>query len=172
MDGMFFSACDVAKSVRELNLRYSTEMYLINKIWICEKNRLEPVYRKDLKKFILDVMLRLHSAFDNQTLVKEYKKIIQEENIESELFNRNQSKHTVNEFYIFKRMRIRYLYDNKKSYMRVKKKSIMDMLGCANYSLYDVLKKAMEFYSISFDKACDIEQCSSDSFLTFKIMIN
>lgn len=176
MDGMFFSACDVAESVKELNLRYSGEIYLINKIWICENSRLDPAYRKDLKKFMLDVRLRLHSVFDNQALVKEYKEIIQEENIESEFINEEQRERTASRFYIFKRMRIRYHYDNKKSYTRVKKKSIIDMLGSAEAESYVVLKKAMDFYDISISvsggKVCDIERCSDDSFLTFKIKIN
>ena len=177
MRALLYSALDLAAIINSMDLTCREESHIIDLIWEGEKSFFAEKYRRDKRKFILDIRYWMHYFYEKSILNQEFPAI------QKDLAY---GKHTVNmEEYIsdysdldlfFKSVRIRILYGKGNGYVRIKLRSLLTQYGYQRHSslLLQHINRCMLFYhleaSLCGGTPCDIETCGLNKMLTFRVV--
>ena len=138
---------------------------------------IQPEYRLDKKMFILAVMDKLNYISDPETYISEQNDIEKDLN-DYGLINNSKSDDTEHTFshLIFKELRIRILYINKKGFSKMKLRTLLSELGYKRRSssvigyIYDCLL----FYHIEItlkgNVPCRIDEIDIDDIVVFRTL--
>lgn len=177
MRELFYTALDIAVIVSTMDLNCREESRIIDAIWDGEKVFLSSEYRKNQKKFILDVRYWLNYFYEKPILDKEFPAI------QNDIAGQNGSFKTeqyVSDFsdldLFFKSMRIRILYGSGNDYARIKLRTLLKEYGYQRRSkrLLEHICRCMLFYhleaAIRGGNFCNIEEIELDQMLTFRVI--
>ena len=159
----------------ELNCR--AESQIIDIIWEGERVFLSPEYRKNQKKFILDVRYWLNYFYQKPILDKEFPAIQKDIADTKKSFDKEQY---VSDFsnldLFFKNIRIRILYSSGNGYVRLKLRTLLKEYGYQRRSklLVEHINRCMLFYHLEATLrggvSCCIEEAGLDDMLTFRVI--
>lgn len=138
---------------------------------------IQPEYRQDCKKFILAVMDKLHYLNNTDSYISEQSYI---EKDMDELGLENSSSSDDNEYYcshlIFKELRIRIQYINKKGFAKMKLRTLLSELGYQRRvaNVLDYIDDCMMFYHIEptyrGNEPCNIYTADKDDTIVFRVV--
>ena len=177
MQGLYYSALDIAAIVSGMQLGCREESEMLDRIWSGEKNFLDIPYRENRKKFILDSYHWLQYFYDKPIIDKEFPAIQKD----LEHSNRSlQADQLTSDFWdldlFFKSIRIGILYGGGKDYIRIKLRTLLKQYGYKRRSplLLQHINSCMSFYRLEAalrgGVPCSIEDADLDQMLIFRVM--
>lgn len=174
MNDLFFSALDVACIIDNFDLTLKSSAELIFRLWNEDKNFLQPQYRRNYKKFFLDVRYWSGYLYDKVNFDKEFPAIqkdcggiLNDENFVTDDFNFD---------LFFKSLRVRILYIGDKNFARMKLRTLLAVYGYKRRSsgLVRYLQDCLLFYRIQTflrgNVSCDVEEINLDDMITFRVI--
>ena len=177
MQGLCYSALDVAVIVSGMQLGCRDESRVLDLIWEGEKAFLAIPYRENHRKFILDTYHWIQYLYDKPVVDKEFHAI------KKDLVHLNsglQADQLTSDFsdldLFFKSIRIWILYGNGKDYVRVKLRTLLNQYGYKRRSqlLLQHINRCMLFYHLEValrgGVPCSIEAVDLDQMLTFRVV--
>ncbi len=150
---------------------------ILENIYRYDNAFIQPEYRHNRKKFILDVMDRMN-YLNNQAQFELERDDIDKDLSDFGLINSSgdtDSENTVAHL-IFKELRIRILYINRQGYAKMKLRTLLSELGYKKRSpiVIDYIVDCLLFYHISIslrDNApCEIDKINLDETVVFRVV--
>lgn len=179
MASLLYSTLDLAIIIGNMNLNCKRESCVINDIWLGEKSFLEPKYRNNKSRFILDIYYWMHYLNDKDIFDDELATI--QRQLKQEKHNKFLNEYT-NDYsdldLYFKSIRINILYGNGNKYARIKLNSLISMYGYKrrSSSLVEYIKNCMNFYKLDArlrgGAVCDLKNCSLNDMITLRVIQN
>ncbi len=177
MRALLYSALDLAAIISSMELTSREESHIIDVIWEEEKAFFAEQYRRDKRKFILDIRYWMHYFHEKPILDREFPAIQKDLAYGKHIVNIEQY---INDYadldLFFKSVRIRILYGKGNEYVRIKLRSLLTQYGYRRRSplLLQHINRCMLFYHLEATLRggvpCDIETCGLDKMLTFRIV--
>lgn len=177
MRRLCYSALDIAAIIRGMELHCRDESQRIDLIWEGEQAFLASQYRKNQRKFILDVRYWLHYFDEKPILDKEFPAI------QKDIASTNgtwQTELYVSDFsdldLFFKNIRIRILYGGGNDYIRIKLRTLLKQYGYQRRSkqLIQHINQCMFFYHLEATLRggvpCRVDDVELDKMLTFRVI--
>ena len=173
MNELLYSAFDLACIINNFDLSENISAELIYKLWNEEKNFLQPEYRKNYRKWFLDVRYWSNYIYDKVTFDKEFPAIqkdcgglLEYENFLTDDFDFD---------LFFKSLRVKILYIGEKNYSRMKLRTLLSAYGYKRRSkeLVAYLKNCLSFYHIQTSyhgEICDVAEINLDDMITFRVL--
>ena len=173
MNELLYSAFDLACIINNFDLSENISAELIYKLWNEEKNFLQPEYRKNYRKWFLDVRYWSNYICDKVTFDKEFPAIQKDCGglLECENFLTDDFDFDL----FFKSLRVKILYIGEKNYSRMKLRTLLSAYGYKRRSkeLVAYLKNCLSFYHIQTSyhgKICDVAEINLDDMITFRVL--
>ena len=177
MEGLCYSALDIAVIVSSMQLGCQDESKILDQIWRSEKEFLDEPYRESQRKFILDVYYWLHYLYDKPMIDKEFPAI------QKDLANSNRvllAEQLTSDFMdldlFFKNIRIRILYGFGNDYVRIKLRTLLKQYGYKRRSqvLLQHINRSMLFYHLEATQRggvpCSIADVDLEQMITFRVI--
>lgn len=174
MTSYLYTPFELAIIIQYHNMDSTRYIKLLQDIHRYDNLFIQPEFRQDVKKFILAVMASINYISDPETYISE------QEAIKDDMYhfginnNCDNDEEYVVSHLIFKELRIRILYINKKGYAKMKLKTLLAELGYKKRSpnvikyIYDCLI----FYHIETSLrdyiSCDINEIELDDIIIFR----
>ena len=177
MQGLCYSALDIAAIVSSLQLGCRAENRMLDRIWDGEKAFLDISYRENQKKFILDTYHWMHYFYDKPIIDRELPAIQKDlAHLSKDLHVEDLTSDFSELDLFFKSARIRILYGNGNDYVRIKLRTLLKRYGYKRRStiLLQHINQCMKFYhldaALSGGVPCSIETVKLDQMLTFRVV--
>lgn len=175
MENLYYSPFDLASIISSMNLGNKKESELINFVWESEQQFIQPKYRADKKKFVLDIYYWSDYLYNKADIDLEFPAV--QNDLSASDFKILESQY-ISDFsnldLFFKSLRIRILFNNQKGYIRIKLRTLLKQYGYFRRSakLVDYINTCIDFYKLkpylrSGIKCC-IEDIGIDDMITFK----
>lgn len=176
MKELLYSATDIAWLIRKRNIKVQCGQTFISKIWEQEKEYLPARYRKNQKKWILDVLEQLGFEDNAAAYQKEIPLINRDlsETGSKTILSDSRSFSEIGSF--FKELRLRVVLLEPKDYVRMKLRTMLREHGHKRRSrlLVEYMRKCLYFYHIeTFTRGevpCDIGKIDIDDMITFRVL--
>lgn len=173
MNEFLISGLDVACIINNFDLTENFSAELIRRLWINEKNFLQPEYRQNYHKWFFNVRYWSNYCYDKMTFDKEFPAI--QKDCGGSLAEKNFVTDNFNLDLFFKSLRIKILYIGEKNYSRLKLRTLLSVYGYKRRSKEFIarVKRCLDFYRLqsSFHgEVCDIAEINLDAMITFRVV--
>lgn len=173
---LYYTAIDIAVILLALNLKSDEETELLNVIWESETSFISAEYRKDQKKFLLDVKYWMHYFYGKESFDAEYP-VIQKDFVATghEIDVSKFTDDFSNLDLYFKNLRIRILYYGTQPYVRIKLRTLLRIYGYKRRSpqILNYINNCLYFYHIKSylrnGLECNITEVSLDDMIIFRV---
>lgn len=178
MENLLYSPYDLALIIQYHGMDYIRSSELLNDIFCYDNIFIEPIYRQNQKKFILDVMDKMN-YINHQEQFDMEKSAIEQDLSDYGLINSISPDDNFNmaaTHIIFKELRIRIQYISSNGYVRMKLRTLLSELGYKRRSQYIInyIIECLLFYHLSIslrnNAPCDIEKIGLDEMIIFRII--
>lgn len=177
MEELCYTPLDLAAVISSMNLGCRAEAEFLNQVWEHERPFLQNTYRNNKRKLILDTLYWLTYLSDKPTIDAEFP-VIQRDMmaIDGELSEESYTTDNTGMDLFFKSARLRILYGNGKSYIRVKRRTLMGRYGYKRMSpvLVEYFNQCIYFYHlqpyIRGQIKCHIEDVGIDEMIVFRVV--
>lgn len=177
MRELLYTALDIAIIISAMELNCREESQIIDSIWEGEKAFFSPEYRKNQKKFILDIRYWLNYFYEKPILDEEFP-VIQKDLIcaDSTLEETMYVTDFSNLDLFFKNIRIKILYGKGPDYIRLKLRTLLKEYGYQRRSkiLLEYINKCIWFYHLEVTLRggvpCSIDSVGLDRMLVFRVV--
>ena len=152
-------------------------MTFLDKLYQYEYEFMHPVYKRDKKGFISDVLYWTDYLVDKEKLDREFPVVEKEYHATGKRFERD---YTVSDYanfdLFFIMLRLRLIYDCEKEYTRMKLRTLLKHYGYKRRSeaIMSRIHDCMMFYHIQTylkgEQECDIKDISLDDMITFRLL--
>ena len=177
MQGLYYTALDIAVIVSSMQLGCRDEIRILDLIWEGEKSFLDIPYRKNQLKFILDTYYWMQYFYNKTVIDKEFPAIQKDLAYSNRTLSTEQlTSDFSNLDLFFKSIRIRILYGNGNNYVRIKLRTLLKQYGYKRRSqlLLGHIKQCMLFYHLETalrgGAPCSIEDADLDQMLIFRVV--
>ena len=173
---LLYSSLDLAIIISNWQLSIVKESQFINNVWEEEKEYLLKEYRTNRKKLILDVKFWLNYIEDETKLSSEFP-VVNKDLLaigSEKVYSMEDS--FINLDIFFKNLRLRILFFEERSYVRMKLRTLLKEYGYLRRSkqLVDYVNKRLYFYHIQIslrgDDVCGIGEIALDDMVTFRVV--
>ena len=177
MQGLCYSALDIAVIVCGMQLGCREQSRILDQIWQGEKEFLDESYRENRRKFILDTYHWLHYLYDKPMIDREFPAI------QKDLANSNRTslvEQLTSDFMdldlFFKNIRIRILYGFGNDYVRIKLRTLLKQYGYKRRSqlLLQHINRCMLFYHLEATLRggvpCSIADVDLEQMITIRVI--
>jgi len=176
MQGLCYSALDIAVIVSSMQLGCRDESRILDRIWEGEKAFLDIPYRANQRKFILDTYHWLQYFYDKPVIDKEFPAIQKDLAYSNRTLQADQLTSDFSDLDLFfKSIRLRILYIGKQDYVRIKLRTLLKRYGLKRRSqkFIDKFLLCIWFYQLQIylpgNKECDIRKVNVDDTIIFRI---
>ena len=177
MQGLCYSALDIAVIVSSMQLGCRDESRILHPIWESEKAFLDIQNRANQRKFILDTYHWLQYFYDKPVIDKEFPAIQKDLAYSNRTLQADQLTSDFSDLDLFfKSIRIRILYGYGNDYVRIKLRTLLKQYGYKRRSqlLLQHINRCMLFYHLGATLRggvpCSIEDADLDQMLTFRVV--
>lgn len=177
MKELYYSALDLAIIISSLNLGCREEAELLKRIWHNERAYLLSEYRKNFRKFMLDVYYWLIYRFDKPAIDAEFPAINRDFAVIGKKIDINDYTCEMLDLDLFfKSIRIKILYTGTQHYVRIKLRTLLKQYGYKRRSakLLQYINECLHFYHIATyvrgEVECNFGDISLDEMITFRIL--
>ena len=172
MESYLYSPYELAVIIQFHDMKYAEYIKLLKDLFSHDNLFLHPEYRSNEKKLILSVMNQLNYLNDHETYLSE-QVMIEQDMKALGLPNHSREDELSFSHLIFKELRIRILFINKRSCARMKLRTLLSELGYKRRSpnVLNYVFDCLLFYHIIAlrDNApCDIRTMGRDEMITFR----
>ena len=130
MQGLCYSALDIAVIVSSMQLGCRDESRILDRIWEGEKAFLDIPYRANQRKFILDTYHWLQYFYDKPVIDKEFPAIQKDLAYSNRTLQADQLTSDFSDLdLVFQSIRIRILYGYGNDYVRIKLRTLLKQYG-------------------------------------------
>lgn len=174
---LYYNSYSVAYFVVSRQMGAKSQMEFLDKLYEQEYEFLHPIYKRDKKGFISEVLYWTDYLLDKETIDKEYPVVEQDFKSSGRHFikeNRISDYPEFDLFFMLLRLRIRY--SDGKDYVRMKLRTLLKHYGYKrrNDAIISRFKDCMMFYHIHpqlrDEGECDIRTMDIDDMITFKVL--
>lgn len=177
MRELLYSALDVAAIISGMELGCRAENAMIDSIWEGEKQFLDPEYRMNQRKFILDVYYWLQYFYEKPMIDQEFSAVQQDVMNSASILDEEQYLSDFSDLDLFfKKIRIQILYGHGNDYVRVKLRTLLRQYGYQRRSprLIQHINRCLYFYHLEITVRggipCFIEDVGLDQMLIFRVI--
>lgn len=177
MNSYLYSPYELALIIQYHQMNCEQYIELLQNIHRYDSIFIQPEYRSDLKMFILAVMDKLNYISDPTTYLSEQSDIEKDLN-DYGLINNSKTDDTEHTFshLVFKEIRIRILYINKKGFSKMKLRTLLSELGykrrssSVNGYIYDCLLFYHIETTLKGNVPCRIDEIDIDDTVIFRTL--
>ena len=175
MEELLYSPSDIAKIIRKCDMGARAGQEFVSAVWEVEKDFIPSVYRRNQRKFILDVMDKLNFLENTDTYQREIPSVNRDLSDLGSKTVITEDKYFMELDTFFKELRLRIVVLDKQDFVRMKLRTMLRKHGYKRRSpqLIRHLHKCLYLYHLETyirgEVECDIEEISLDDMITFRV---
>lgn len=176
MEELRYSALDLAVIINDMELGCKQESRVIDDIWEGERSFLSAKHQDNQRKFILDIRYWINYLYEKPTFDREFLSMNKDIMSSNSILDKDQYMADFSNLDLFfKSIRIRILYGNEKSYIKIKLRTLLKQYGYQRRSqqLIQHISRCMEFYHLKAflrgGTACNIADVGLDHMIIFRV---
>lgn len=176
MEELLYSPSDIAKIIRKRDMGARAGQEFVSAVWEVERDFIPSIYRKNQRKFILDVMDQLNFLENIETYQRELPSVNRDLSDLGSKTVITEDKYFTELDTFFKELRLRIVILEKQDFVRMKLRTMLREHGYKRRSpqLIRHLHKCLYFYHVeTFTRGeveCDIDEISLDDMITFRVV--
>lgn len=176
MEELLYYPSDIAKIIRKRDMGARAIQEFISSVWENEKEFIPAEYRKNQRKFILDIMDQLNFLEDSDTYQREIPLVNRDLSDFGSRTMISEDKYFMKLDTFFKELRLRIVILNQQDYVRMKLRTMLREHGYMRRSpqLIKHLNKCLYFYHLETytrgEVKCDVAEIGLDEMITFRVL--
>ncbi|MCH3972631.1 MAG: hypothetical protein LKE53_07720 [Oscillospiraceae bacterium] len=176
MEELLYSPSDIAKIIRKRDMGTRARQEFVSAVWEVERDFIPSVYRRNQRKFVLDVMDQLNFLEDTDTYQREIPYVNRDLSDLGSKTVITEDKYFMEFDTFFKELRLRIVILDQQDFVRMKLHTMLREHGYKRRSpqLIRHLHKCLYFYHVGTytrgEVKCDIEGISLDDMISFRVV--